>query len=84
MNFPTTEKYPNDPSKMPPARRRRAQRLLVPLSGDERASFLDMLVHRASPSFDFFLLSLTASFLLSIGLLLDTPAFLILGASLAL
>ena len=83
MNFPTTEKYPNDPSKMPPARRRRAQRLLIPLSGDERASFLDMLVHRASPSFDFFLLSLVASFLLSIGLFLDTPAFLILGASLA-
>jgi Domain of unknown function (DUF389)/Bacterial SH3 domain len=83
MNFPTSEQHPNDPEDLPPARRRRSQRLLVPLDIDERAEFLDELAHRASPSFDFFLLSLIAGLILSLGLLLDTPAFLILGAALA-
>jgi uncharacterized membrane protein len=83
MNFPTTEQHPDDPESMPPARRRRARRLLAPLDSDERATFLDELAHRASPSFDFFLLSLVSGLLFSIGLLFDTPAFLILGAALA-
>jgi len=83
MNFPTSEQFPEDPSKMPPARKRRAQRLLTPLNSDERTTFLDLLVHRTSPSIDFFLLTIVAGLLLSIGMLLDTPAFLILGASVA-
>ncbi len=83
MNFSTTDQLSDNPDELPPARRRRARRLLAPLEADERATFLDRLAHRASPSFDFFLLSLIAGFLLSLGLLLDTPAFLILGAALA-
>jgi hypothetical protein len=83
MNFPTSEQHPDDPDNLPPARRRRAQRLLVPLDMDERAAFLDELAHRASPSFDFFLLSLISGLILSLGLMLDTPALLILGAALA-
>lgn len=83
MNFTTSEHDPDDPNRLPPARRRRAQRLLAPLNKDERADFLDELAHRASPSFDFFLLSLVSGSVLSLGLLLDTPAFLILGAALA-
>lgn len=83
MNFPTTEQFPDDPANLPPARRRRAERLLIPLDGDERAEFLDSLVRRASPTIDFFILTLMAGFFLSVGILLDTPAFLILGASFA-
>jgi uncharacterized membrane protein len=83
MNFSTTDQLSDNPDELPPARRRRARRLLAPLDADERATFLDKLAHRASPSFDFFLLSLISGCLLSLGLLLDTPAFLILGAALA-
>lgn len=83
MSLPHTEQHPDDPDKLPPARRRRAQRLLTPLDADERAEFLDDLAHRASPSFDFFLFSLLAGIVLGVGLLVDSPALLVLGAVLA-
>jgi hypothetical protein len=83
MSLPHTEQHPDDPDKLPPARRRRAHRLLTPLDADERAEFLDDLAHRASPSFDFFLFSLLAGAVLGIGLLVDSPALLVLGAVLA-
>ena len=83
MNIPKTEQIPDDPERLPPARRRRARRLLAPLNADERAAFLDNVAHRAAPSFDFFLFSLLAGFVLSVGLLLDSPAILVLGAILA-
>lgn len=83
MSLPHTEQHPDDPDKLPPARRRRAHRLLTPLDADERAEFLDDLAHRASPSFDFFLFSLLAGAVLGVGLLVDSPALLVLGAVLA-
>ncbi len=83
MNLSQLEQTPDDPKNLPPARRRRAARLLAPLDADERADFLDHLAHRASPSFDFFLFSLLSGAVLSIGLLLDLPALLVLGAVLA-
>lgn len=83
MELHKTEQHPDDPDQLPPARRRRAKRLLAPLDTDQRAAFLDEVAHRASPSFDFFLFSLVAGVVLGIGLLLDTPALLILGALLA-
>ncbi|HJW89940.1 MAG TPA: DUF389 domain-containing protein, partial [Anaerolineales bacterium] len=67
----------------PPARRRRARRLLAPLEADERADFLAEIAHRASPSFDFFLFSLLAGLVFGAGLILDTSVLLILGALLA-
>jgi hypothetical protein len=83
MNLPPTEYFPNDPNSLPPARRRRASRLLAPLDPDERAEFIDEIAHRSSPSFDFFLFSLLAGGVISVGLLLDKPALLVLGAVLA-
>jgi len=83
MNLPPTEYYPNDPNSLPPARRRRARRLLAPLDPDEREDFIDEIAHRSSPSFDFFLFSLIAGGIIAIGLLLDKPALLVLGAVLA-
>ena len=83
MNRPPTEQMPDDPENLPPARRRRARRLLAPMDADERAMFLDKLAHRASPSFDFFLFSLFSGAIFSLGYLLDAPALLVLGAILA-
>lgn len=83
MRFPPIEQTPDNPDNLPPARRRRARRLLTPLDADERAVFFDHLVRRASPSFDFFLLSLISGTVLSGGILLDATAILVLGAALA-
>ena len=83
MNLPQSEQFPHDPDNLPPARRRRARRLLAPLEADERAAYLDELAHLTSPTFDFFLFSILAGLVLSLGLLLDTPALLLLGALLA-
>ncbi len=83
MSLPKTEQTPDDPQKMPPARRRRARRLLLPLSATEREAFIAATAHRASPSFDFSLLSMLAGGVLAVGVLLDSPALLVLGALLA-
>src|SRR4030067_113913 len=83
MSLPKTEQFPDDPESLPPARRRRVRRLLAPLDADERADYLDEVAHRASPSFDFFLFSLVSGAVMGIGLLLDAPALLVLGAVLA-
>lgn len=83
MNLPKAEHIPDDPDHLPPARRRRARRLLAPLNADERADFIGDIAHRASPSFDFFLFSFLAGIVLSAGLLLDEPALSILGSLVA-
>lgn len=75
-----SETFPEDPDFLPPARRRRARRILAPLDVDERSLFLDQIARRASPSFDFFLFSATTGLVLGIGLLFDSPALLVLGA----
>jgi uncharacterized membrane protein len=80
MSLPKTEYIPDDPDLMPPARRRRARRLLAPLDVDERAIVLDQLRRRTSPSFDFFLFSVIAGIIFCVGLMLDSPAVLVLGA----
>ena len=79
----TSEQIPDDPNALPPARRRRARRLLAPLGVDERANFLDQFAHRASPSFDYFLFSLLAGVVIGFGLLANAPAGVVLGCVLA-
>lgn len=83
MSVPKSENYPDDPEKLPPARRRRARRLLAPLEGDERTAALDRLARRSSATFDFFLFSLVGGAVFSIGLLLDSTPLLVLGAVIA-
>lgn len=83
MNLPTNEVVPNDPERLPPARRRRAHRLLTPFEDDERSEYLDELAHRTYPSIDFFLFSILAGLIICLGLFLDAPALLLLGALIA-
>jgi hypothetical protein len=83
MNQFNSEQYPDNPDDLPPARRRRARRLLAPLDADERAAYLDSVAHRASPSFDFFLFSLLSGAVIGAGFLFDSTALLLLGALLA-
>lgn len=74
---------PDDPEQLPPARRRRARRLLAPMEADDRVDFLDRVAHRASSSFDFFLFSLLAGAVIAVGYLLDSQPILVLSAILA-
>lgn len=83
MSLPKSENFPDDPNLLPPARRRRARRLLAPLDADERAATIDHLARRTSPSFDFFLFSLIAGLLFGIGLLFDSSVLLVIGAIIA-
>jgi hypothetical protein len=80
MSLPKSEYIPDDPDLMPPARRRRARRLLAPLEADERAVVLDQVRRRTTPSFDFFLFSVISGIIFCIGLWLDSPIVLVLGA----
>jgi len=79
MNIPNTELIPDDPERLPPARRRRARRLLTPLEAGERTEFVERLAHRTSPSFDFLLFSIFSGVVIGAGLLLDSPYILVLG-----
>ena len=83
MNLPQSEITPDDPERLPPARRRRARRMLMPLDAEEKDAFYERLARRASPSFDFFLFSLLAGAVLGLGLLFDRPVLLVLAAVLA-
>lgn len=83
MSLPSIEQIPEDPDSLPPARRRRAHRLLAPLDASERAAYLDELAHRVSPSFDFFFFSLLSGIVLCAGLLIDDFALIVLGVILA-
>lgn len=80
MNLPQTSAEPDDPDLLPPARRRRARRLLVPLNADERDAYFRALAHRSAPTFDFFIFSLLTGVIIAAGLILDQPALLLFGA----
>jgi hypothetical protein len=79
MNLPKIEQTPDDPQRLPPARKRRAGRLLTPLTYTDRESFLDEVALRVSPSFDLFLFSLLAALTICVGLIIDSPGILVLG-----
>lgn len=83
MSLPKTEQTPDDPEKLPPAQRRRAHRTLLPQKESPQETFIDTLGHRVSPTFDFFFFSLIAALALSLGVWLDSPSLLVLGALLA-
>ncbi|HPH95307.1 MAG TPA: DUF389 domain-containing protein [Anaerolineaceae bacterium] len=83
MSLPTSESIPDDPQNLPPARRRRDRRLIVPRELDDRTAFLNELAHSLSPSFDFFVLSLMGGLLLGVAILMDLPVGFLLAALVA-
>lgn len=83
MNQYSSEQVPEIPENLPPARRRRAHRLLLPADTEERQVYLENIAQRISPSFDFYLRSLLAGAILGVGLLLNAPALFVLAALLS-
>ena len=83
MSLPTSESVPDDAANLPPARRRREKRLVIPLDADKRAHLLDELAQRTIPSFDFFLFTALAGLVLAAAVLFDSPALYLLIALMA-
>ncbi len=80
----TEPNEPQDEKKLSRARRRRARRkVIAPLTPDEKTSYIQDVLRKASPSFDFFLFSLFAGAVIGLGFILDSPSILLLGALLA-
>jgi|LGVF01.1.fsa_nt_gb uncharacterized membrane protein len=80
MSIPKTDQFPDDPEDLSPARRRRAERGLVPEDLIAVAEDIESLAHSTIPSFDFFLFSLLAAAIITASILADSPALLVLGA----
>lgn len=84
MTLPPNQTQPEDDPQLPAARRRHARRSLFgPLGVDERSQALEALARKTTPTFDFFLYSLLAGAVISLGVLFDSPLLLVLGALLA-
>jgi hypothetical protein len=83
MSLPTSEPIPFPEDELPPARRRRQRRLVLPEPENQRARLLDELGLRLTPGLEFFLSALLSGALFGLGLLLDAPALVILAVLLA-
>lgn len=80
MSIPKTDQIPDDPQELSPARRRRADRGLLPDDLVEIADDIENIAHKTIPSFDFFLYSLLAAAIITASILADSPVLLVLGA----
>jgi uncharacterized membrane protein len=81
MNLPTSQPLPSDEEKnLPPARRRRKQRSILPGETGERAEFVDEIAQRLIPSAEFFLFSGLAGVVLATAALMDSTALYVLAA----
>ncbi len=78
--LPVIPLKPDDTRPLPPARRRRQRRTLIPGDKGERAVFLQEFSRRATVSLDFFLFSLLAGLTLTVALLSDSTALFVLAA----
>lgn len=79
MSIPKSEQFPDEQDNLPPARRRRAQRGLIPDDLKSEVQGIDALARETIPTFDFFLFSLFSAAILTVGILVNAPALLVLG-----
>ncbi len=70
-------------SRIDESRRKRRQRLLIPSGKSERTLYLNEIAKRLVPGVEYFAFSLVAGLVIAIGILVDSPALLVLGALLA-
>ncbi|MCJ7733763.1 MAG: DUF389 domain-containing protein [Anaerolineales bacterium] len=80
MSIPKTDQFPDDPEDLSPARRRRADRGLIPEDLIDIGDDIENLAHKTIPSFDFFLFSLLTAAIITASILADSPVLLVLGA----
>ncbi len=71
---------PEEEQELSRARRRRARRKVIsPLTPDEKTTYIQEVLQKAAPSFDFFLFSLFAGAVIGLGFILDSPYVILLG-----
>lgn len=73
----------DQPSHIDESRRRHRRRLLIPSGKTERALYVGDIAKRLVPGVEFFIFSLTAGLVITLAILLDSPAIFVLGALLA-
>lgn len=83
MTLPTSEPLSSSGFGLPPARRRRSRRNILPGEEDERAAFLKNLARTVTPSIDFFLFTFLSAVVLGAGIMFDAPALYVLAALMA-
>lgn len=84
MSLPTSEPIlPENQENLPPARRRRQKRTVIPKGSGARNDFLQDLARRMVPSFDFFLFSLLCGVAIGIAMIFDAPSLYLLAVLLA-
>jgi hypothetical protein len=83
MSLPTSQPIPSPEEELPPARRRRMRRLVLPESADEQAVLLDDIGKRAIPDAEFYISALLAGLVAGVGLVFDSQALMILAVLLA-
>jgi hypothetical protein len=84
MSLPTSEPLdPLDPNELPPARRRRMKRRIIPTDSSEQALFLEDIARRLMPSLGFFGSILLTGLTVAVAAWLDSPALFVLAAVLA-
>nr|HMN63326.1 hypothetical protein [Anaerolinea sp.] len=79
MSLPTSQPIPSPEEELPPARRRRMRRLVVPQGVDEQADVLDEIGKRSTPGAEFYISALLAGTVAGVGFLLDSPALVVLA-----
>jgi|GEM_PF-290763 len=79
MSLPTSEPINPPEEQIPPARRRKQRRQLLPGMHDGYAQRLEELGQRATPGVEFFLSALLSGMLFGVALLIDAPALAILA-----
>ena len=84
MAIPTSEPLPpEDRQSIPPARRRRQDRLAARHLPADQAEMVKALSYQAAPTISFYLFMALAGLVFALAALLDAPAFFILSALLA-
>ena len=84
MGLDLNEPIETEEENLSRARKRRQRRkVIAPLTPDEKTDYIQHVLTRAAPSFDFFLFSLFAGTIMGIGFMLDAPYILLLGALIA-
>jgi hypothetical protein len=82
MSLPTSETIPEDPSYLPPARKRRERRAVAPILGaapDERLRRLNALAEETTPSAGFFLYAFLFGLWIGVCLPFGQPVLIIFG-----
>lgn len=80
MSLPTSETIPDDFNALSPAQKRRIRYAIKRASETEVQVFLTELKRRATPSFEFFLLSVLGSLISAVAILLDSSLLLFAAA----